>query len=305
MRSRKFFSLIGAAASGWNEDNALRLSAALAYYSIFSLAPMLIIIIAVTGLIFGEAAARGRIVDQLRHLAGGRTAEAIQALVMGTSRRGASLSATIFGLAVMLFGASGAFGELKSALNTIWGVDMKPGRALATMVRQRIVSFVVVLCAGFFLVASLIVSAAISALDTSMGSRFVLPKPLLHSVDIVLSVAVMTVVFAFLFKLLPNVILRWRDVWPGAACTAVLFTVGKFLIGVYLGTSGVTSYYGAAGSAIVILLWVYYSACILFFGAEFTKVYVVRYGGGVVADGRATLAGSGIARNSKSEIRSS
>jgi len=141
-------------------------------------------------------------------------------------------------------------------------------------------------------VVSLIVSAAISALEPSMRGRFMLPGAVWHWADIVLSIAVMTVVFAVLFKLLPNVILRWRDVWPGAGCTAFLFTIGKFLIGFYLGRSGVTSYYGAAGSAIVILLWVYYSAGILFFGAEFTKAYVVSRGGRIVADGRAMVRGT-------------
>jgi membrane protein len=291
MRARDFFSLIGAAASGWVEDNALRLSAALAYYSIFSLAPLLIIIIAVAGFIFGEEAARGHIADQMRQLAGARAAEAIQALVVGTSRKGASFSATIIGLAVLLFGASGAFGELKSALNTIWGVEMKPGRAFLTMARERFISFTMVLGVGFLMVVSLIVSAAISALDMSMRQRFVMPGSVWHWADIVVSVGVMTGLFAMIFKFLPNVVLRWRDVWMGAACTAFLFTIGKFVIGIYLGTSGVTSYYGAAGSAIVILLWVYYSACILFFGAEFTKAYVMKYRGRIVPDGRARLLG--------------
>jgi membrane protein len=292
MRPRDFFSLIGAAASGWVEDNASRLSAALAYYSIFSLAPLLIIIIPIVGMIFGEAAARGRIADQLQHLAGARIADAIQVLVAGTSRKSPSLLATVIGLSVMLFGASGAFTELKSDLNTIWGVEIKPGRALWTLARGRFISFAMVVAAGFFLVISVIVSAAISALDTTIGGRFVLPRSVWHWADIIVSLGVMTVLFALIFKLLPNVILTWRDVWPGAACTAFLFTLGKFLIGVYLGTSSITSYYGAAGSAIVILLWVYYSACILFFGAELTKAYVKQFGGGIVPDSRAMVRGT-------------
>jgi membrane protein len=271
------------------EDNALRLSAALAYYSIFSLAPLLIIIISVAGLIFGEAAARGRIADQMRELAGQKAAEAIQALVAGTSRKSTSLSATILGLAVLLFGASGAFGELKSALNTIWGVQIKPGRAMFTMMRERFISFTMVLVVGFLLVVSLLVSAALAAFDDSLQKLMALPSIVWQGADIVVSVVVMTLLFAMIFKVLPNVILRWRDVWTGAACTAVLFTIGKFLIGLYLGTSGVTSYYGAAGSAVIILLWVYYSACILFFGAELTKVYVRKFGGGIVPDGRAIV----------------
>jgi membrane protein len=216
-------------------------------------------------------------------------------MVASTDRKSASLSATIIGLSVMLFGASGAFAELKNDLNTIWGVEMRPGRAWRRMTRERFISFTMVLAVGFLLVISLIVSAVISALDLTVGSRFLLPGsmpgPIWHCADIVASVAIMTVLFAVIFKLLPNVILRWRDVWPGAGCTAFLFTTGKFLIGLYLGTSSITSYYGAAGSAIVILVWVYYSACILFFGAELTKEYVIKYGAGIVPDGRAMLRG--------------
>jgi membrane protein len=294
MRAREFCSLISAAASGWVEDNALRLSAALAYYSIFSLAPLLIITIALAGLIFGEQAARGHIADQMQYLAGKRAADAIQALLLSTSRKSASFSATIVGLVVLLFGASGAFSELKSALNTIWGVEIKPGTALLTLVRERFLSFSMVLCVGFLLLISLLVSAALAAVDISMGHLLVLPGFVWQTADFVVSLVLITVLFAMIFKVLPNVRLRWGDVWIGAACTAFLFTIGKVLIGLYLGTSSVASTYGAAGSAVVILLWVYYSACILFFGAEFTKAYVSRHGGGILPDKRAVLLPAGI-----------
>jgi len=289
MRAREFFSLIGTAASGWVEDNSLRLSAALAYYSIFSLAPLLIIAIAIAGLIFGEQAARGQIADQMKQLAGNRAAEAIQALLLGTSRKSASFSATIVGLVVLLFGASGAFSELKSALNTIWGVEIKPGTAVLTLIRERFISFTMVLGVGFLLLVSLLVSAALAALGVSMHNLLVLPPIVWQAADFVVSLVLITVLFAMIFKVLPNVRLRWSDVWIGAACTAFLFTIGKFLIGFYLGTSSVASYYGAAGSAVVILLWVYYSACILFFGAEFTKAYVLKNGSGILPDKRAVL----------------
>jgi membrane protein len=192
-------------------------------------------------------------------------------------------------VAVLLFGASGVFGELKGALNTIWGVEMKPGRALLTLTRERIISFTMVLGVGFFLLISLVVSAALAAVAVSMHRMLTLPGFVWQGADFLISLVVVTLLFALIFKVLPNVRLRWRDVWLGAACTAFLFTLGKFLIGFYLGTSGVASYYGAAGSAIVILLWVYYSACILFFGAEFTKAYAVKYGAGVEPDKRAVL----------------
>ncbi len=292
MRFRDIISLLRSAASGWIEDNALRLSAALAYYAVFSLAPLLIIAISAASLIFGEAAARGQIADQIRQLAGDRAAEAIQTLVLSTRHK--SLFATVAGLVIMLFGASGAFGELKSALNTIWGVDIKPGRPLLAMVRQRFVSFTMVLGVGFLLLVSLILSALLAALGTFMGDRLKVPPAVWQSADIVTSFVVVTLLFAMILKFLPNVVLRLRDVWIGAGCTAFLFTLGKFLIGLYLGAGGVTSYYGAAGSVVVILLWVYYSACILFFGAEFTKAYALKYGSGVVPDKRAQLrAGPG------------
>lgn len=281
---RDIGSLIKAAAAGWADDNALRLSAALAYYSIFSLAPLLMIVIAIVSLMFGEAAARGRIAAQMKQLAGDRAAEAIQSLVLSTNHKSASVSATVVGLGVLLFGASGAFSELKAALNTIWGVEIKPGRALLTLTRERFYSFTMVLGVGFLLLVSLLVSAALAAIDTFMRDLLALPASVLHGADLLFSLAVLTLLFATVFKMLPNVRLRWRDVWIGAACTAFLFTVGKFLLGFYLGTSGITSYYGAAGSVIVILLWVYYSACILFFGAELTKAYVLKYRRGILPD---------------------
>jgi membrane protein len=284
MRFREIYSLLGSAASGWAEDNAMRLSAALAYYSVFSLAPLLMIAISVAGLVFGEDAARGQVAEQIRQLAGARAADAIQGLVLSTRHK--SLLATVIGLVVLLFGASTAFGELKSALNTIWGVEIKPGRPLLTLLRERIISFSMVLGVGFLLLVSLILSAILAALDSSMRDRLPLPGAVWKSADILLSFLVVTLLFAMIFKMLPNVTLRLRDVWIGAGCTAFLFTLGKFLIGLYLGTSGVTSYYGAAGSVVIILLWVYYSACILFFGAEFTKAYAQKYGSGVVPDRR-------------------
>jgi membrane protein len=287
MRFRDIFSLLGTAASGWVADNALRLSAALAYYSVFSLAPLLMIAISVASLVFGEAAARGQISGQIKQLAGDRAADAIQMLVLSTRHK--SLLATILGLVLLLFGASTAFGELKSALNTIWGVAIKPGRPLLTMVRERFISFTMVLGVGFLLLVSLILSAILAAIGSSMRNLLILPGGLLQTADVLISFFVITLLFAMIFKMLPNVMLRLRDVWIGALCTAFLFTLGKFLIGLYLGTSGVTSYYGAAGSIVIILLWVYYSACILFFGAEFTKAYACKYGSGVVPDKRAEL----------------
>jgi membrane protein len=278
MRLRDFPSLLSTAAAGWNNDNAPRLSAALAYYSLFSLAPLLIIAISLAGLLYGEAAAKGQIAAQMRELAGAKAADAIQALVLDTSRRSTSLSATIVGLVILLFGASSAFSELKSALNTIWGVTIKPGQAVPNLIRERCISFAMVFSAGFLLLVSLIVSTAITALEGPIRRHLPLPPSFWQLSDVAVSLVLVTLLFAMIFRVVPNVKLRWRDVWLSSVCTAFLFTLGKFLIGIYLGRSGVTSYYGAAGSAVIILLWVYYSACILFFGAELTKACVQKYG---------------------------
>ena len=265
----------------------MRLSASLAYYALFSLAPLLVMGMSIAGLVFGQEAARGQTAEQLRNLAGPNAANAILAFLQGASQRTASLSATFMGVIFLLFGASGVFSELKSALNTIWGVTIKPGKAVLTMVRERVIAFAMVLGVGFLLLLSLASSAGLALLEKFAPNLPVWPASTLQIVDNVVSFCVATVLFALLFKLLPNVEIRWRDVGIGAAVTGFLFTMGKFLIGIYLGTTAVASYYGAAGSAAVLLLWVYYSACILFFGAEFTKAYVEQFGKGIIPDKRA------------------
>jgi membrane protein len=271
--------------SGWSSDNATRLSAALSYYAIFSIAPILIIVIAIVGLIFGHEAAQGQIAGQLQNWVGGNTASAVQSWVEAAGRsKSSGIWATIIGFAVLLLGATTFFGELKSALNTIWGVTASPGHAISAIVRDRILSFSMVLSIGFLLLVSLIISALLVGLSGWLATLISLPPALWRVLDLLLSLTITTTLFALLFKILPNVILRWKDVIPGAALTALLFTLGKFAIAWYLGTSSAGSSFGAAGSVIIILLWVYYATCILFLGAEFTKVYRHRYGGPVQPD---------------------
>jgi len=284
---RDSLAVLGNAATGWNKDNAPRLSAALAYYALFSLAPLLLLGVMIASVALGEAAARGEVADEMRQYAGGRTADAIQVMLLTSSRKTAGIVATGVGLAALLFGASGVFTELKDALNTIWGVQLKPGRPIRALVRERLISFAMVLGVGLVLLASLVLSAVITAAESSLGRLFSQPALVWQGADIAVSVVVMTLLFAAVFKIMPNVIIHWRDVWAGAGLTAFLFTMGKFLIGFYLGTSRVASYYGAAGSAIIVLLWVYYSACILFFGAEFTKACLLMGGGTIRPDKRA------------------
>ena len=290
MRPRDLSQLLKEAASEWIEDGAMRLSASLAYYAIFSLAPLLVIVISIAGLVFGEEAARGQIAQQISALAGTRAGEAIQSAVQASAEeKTTGVLATIIGLMVLLFGASTVFAELKDALNMIWGVAVKPGRPFLTLVRDRFLSFSIVLSIGFLLLVSLVISAVLAALGKYMSARLPLPAAVWHACDFLVSFGVISALFAMIFKILPNVRIGWRDVWIGGLWTAFLFTLGKFLIGLYLGTSSVASSFGAAGSALIVLVWIYYSSCILFFGAEFTKIYACKFGSGIVPNSRAVL----------------
>jgi membrane protein len=275
--------LLKAAVTGFLADNATRMSAALAYYAVFSLAPLIIIIISVVGFVYGEEAARGQVVDQISGLVGEQAGETIQTAVAATAEtKSSGIIATIIAVGVMIFGASTVFAELKNSLNTIWGVEVKPGRTIITLVRDRALSFSLVLTIGFLLVVSLLVSAALSAVSTYMAGILPLPPFVWKSLDFAVSLGVGGALFAMIYKILPNVILNWRDVMPGALLTALLFTGGKSVLAWYLGSNSVASSFSAAGSLIVILLWVYYAACILFFGAEFSKVCLLHRGRSIV-----------------------
>jgi membrane protein len=261
------------AAIKWNADDCLTMGAALAYYTVFSLAPILVIVIAVAGAVFGPEAAQGEIVTQIRGLAGEEGATAIQSLIQSASRQGAGPRATIIGLLVLLFGSTSAFSQLQSALNTIWEVPPQAHAGLWAMVRARFLSFAAVLGTGFLLSVSLVLSAAVAAFGRYGWGWVPGIGHVLELADLLGSMLVHTLLFAMIFKLLPDVDIRWRDVWVGAAVTAGLFFVGKVAIGVYLGSSDLGAAYGAASWVILTLAWVYYSAQILLFGAEFTHAY--------------------------------
>jgi membrane protein len=262
----------------WNEDKAPRLAGALAFYTMFTLAPLLILTIGLAGLAFGQEAARGQIVGQIQGLVGFESAHAIEDFLeqIGTSRSGGFV--TFVGLATLLLGIWWVFGELQDALNTIWEVAPKPGRSLWKVARIRLVSFAMMIGVGFLLLVSLVISAALSALGTYLIGLLPEFETMLQLLNFVISFAVITLLFAMIYKIVPDVLISWSDVWIGAAFTALLYTIGKYLIGVYLGTSSTASTYGAAGSLVIILIWIYYSAQILFLGAEFTKIYAQRYG---------------------------
>ncbi|MGI8605412.1 MAG: YihY/virulence factor BrkB family protein [Verrucomicrobiales bacterium] len=290
MHPRYLLSLLKEAASEWIDDNAMRLSSSLAYYAIFSLAPLLVIVISIAGLVFGEEAARGQLALQISTLAGKRAGEAIQSAVQSSaSQKTTGVLATVISTAVLFFGATTVFAELKDALNTIWGVVVKPGRPFLTLVRDRFLSFSVVMAIGFLLLVSLVISALLAALGQYMSGRIQFSPALWRTWDVMISFAVVSGLFAMIFKLLPNVRIGWRDVWIGAVATAFLFTLGKFIIGNYLVTSTIASSFGAAGSVVIVLAWIYYSACILFFGAEITKVYARKLGSGIVPNSRAVF----------------
>jgi membrane protein len=266
---------------GFSADKVPRLAASLAYYTLFSLAPLLVIVIAIAGFAFGEQAARGQIVGEIRTLVGEQGARAVQSLLENARRPGAGIAATVLGTITLLAGATGAFVELQDALNTIWGVLPRPQNSLIAVLKSRLTSFAVVLGSGFLLLVSLVLSAGLNALGVFVQGRLGTQAAVMEGLNLVLTFAVFTLLLAMIYRMLPDVTIAWSDVWIGAGMTAVLFSIGKFLIGLYLGRSSITSTYGAAGSVVIVLLWVYYSAAILFVGAEFTRAYAARVGTGI------------------------
>jgi len=283
------WAVIGRTFSDWYEDRAPRLGAALAYYTVFALAPSLVIVIGIAGLALGRETAQAQILEQIRDLVGEQGAHTVEATIENAQDLKASVAAIGLGLVTLVFGLWGVFGELQDGLNTIWGVAPKPGRGILGVLKDRFWSFALVVGVGFVLLVSLALSAWLTMLGTYFGELLPLPTVLLEAINFVISLAVITVLFALTFKLLPDVEVAWRNVWLGAAVTSLLFTVGKLLIGLYLGKSGVASVFGAAGSLVVILVWVYYSAQILYLGVEFTKVWTRWRGGGFVAEETAAL----------------
>jgi membrane protein len=272
-------SLLKQTASEWMEDDAPTLGAALAYYTVFSLAPLMTIAIAMAGFFFGKEAAQGQIFDELRVLLGEEGGKAVEEMVQSANAHpAAGIVATIISVVMLLVGASGVFGQLQASLNTIWGVKPKPGRGVLGIIQDRLLSFGFTLVVGFLLLVSLLLTAGIALVADWVGSLMPGSETIAQMLNILFSLAMITLLFAMIFKFLPDAKIAWRDVWVGAFITAALFTIGKFALGIYLGKSGVASSYGAAGSLIVLLLWVYYSSQILFFGAEFTQVYANRFG---------------------------
>ncbi|HEY5741835.1 MAG TPA: YihY/virulence factor BrkB family protein [Terrimicrobiaceae bacterium] len=283
MSLQETFATLKQAAWDWMDDQAPTLGGALAYYTVFSLAPLLILTVAIAGMIFGQEAAQGQIFTQLRSLIGAESAAAMQDIVQDANAKPATgVWATILGFVTLFLGASGVFGQLQYSLNTIWGVAPKPGRGLVGIIKDRVLSFGFVLALGFLLLVSLVLTAVIAFVGKWLGGMVPGVETIIQIVNMLLSLGVITLLFAMMFKFMPDAKIAWRDVWVGALVTAALFTAGKELLGLYLGRGGVASSYGAAGSLIVLLVWVYYSSQIVFFGAEITKVYANRFGSRIV-----------------------
>ena len=276
---RAIFSLFKEAVDAWIEDYAPSMGAALSYYTLFSIAPLLLIAVGVAGLVFGEQAARGEIFGQLRELMGDQGAAAVERLLASADKPEGGVIATTTGITMLLLGAMTVFGELQNALDRIWRAPArKKSAGWWNLLHSRLLSFGMVLGIAFLLMVSLVVSAALSALGKLWGPAFKDWETAAHFIDVLLSFGLVAVLFAMIYKFIPRVRIPWRDVWVGAGVTAVLFAIGKFAIGLYIGKSTVASAFGAAGSLAVMMVWVYYSAQIFLLGAEFTWVYAHAYG---------------------------
>jgi len=264
--------------SEWNADNAQRMGAALAYYTIFSLAPLLVISIAIAALVFGEKAAQGQILVQIQGFIGQDSAKAVQTMIQSAQKPAQGTFSAILGLGLLLWGASSVFTEMHDALNMIWDVDLNKQSEILSLVRARFLSSGIVLAIGFLLLVSLLLTAATSGLAEYIEARLAVPVALFHVLDLIVSMLVITALFAMIFKILPDIKIAWNDVWVGAVLTATLFTAGKFAIGFYIGKSVSMSAYGAATSLVIVVMWIYYSALILYFGAEFTHIFANEFG---------------------------
>jgi membrane protein len=285
-RAKTVVGLFKQTASEWIADDAPQLGAALAYYSVFSLAPMVLLLISIVGVLFRDdpGGAWSKITEQMSYFLDKSAVDTVQQIARQVSTPEKSALGGAIGIALALFGASGAFGQLQNALNIIWGVKSKPGRGIWGFIRSRFLSFALLAGIGFLLLISLVIEAGIKAFSHYLQS--ILPGALTIIVPIYLAFdfVIVAAVFAMIFKVLPNAKIRWRDVWTGAVLTALLFLIGKWGLGIYLGSGTAASAYGAASSLITLLLWIYYSSQILLFGAEFTQVYAEKCGASIKPD---------------------
>lgn len=286
----KFWLVLRQAFTEFLNDHALKFSASLSYYTIFSLGPVLLIIISLAGIFFGKEAVEGRIYEQIHGFVGSAAAEQIEQIIGNLERSQTSRSGAILGLVFLFVGATGVFTEIQESINYIWSIKAKPRKGWLKLVVDRLISFSLIVGFGFILMVSLVLHALVDVLYDKLRSLFPeLTVLLFQGVNYVLLFVIIVCLFAIIFKVLPDARIRWKDVFVGALFTGTLFLLGKFAIGFYLGNSNVNATFGAAASVVIILLWVYYTSIILFFGAEFTKVYTMNFGGGIVPEKTAVL----------------
>jgi membrane protein len=271
-------SLLKTTVVEWIDDHAARVAAALAFYTLLSMAPLVVLSIAIAGAVLGEESARAHVLQEIGSLVGPQAAGALDAVVSSAHQSDSGVISSIIGIVVLLVGASGVFGELQYALDTIWGVKPKPNRGILGILRDRLFSFSMVVGVAFVLLVSLVISAVLSGMGRFMADTLPGGATLWQALNIALSIGIITVLFAMIFKVVPDAEIRWRDVWVGAFVTGVLFSAGKYLLGMYLGTSTVASSYGAAGTVVALVVWVYYSSQLVFLGAEFTQVFARTFG---------------------------
>jgi membrane protein len=290
--------------SGFSDDKVLKMSGSLAYYTIFSMAPLLIIIISLSGFFFGRDAAEGKVYGQLAGFVGADTAVQLQEIIKNASLAGKGKVAAIIGGITLLIGSTTVFAEIQESINMIWGLKPKPKRGWLKMVKNRVLSFSVIISLGFLLVVSLGVTTLIDSFSAGLRAHFPdVTIVVFYIINLLITLVVITSIFAVIFKVLPDAEIKWRDVLSGAITTGVLFMLGKFAISFYISKSNVGSTYGAAGSLVILLLWVYYSAIILYFGAEFTKAFAVKYGSEIHPDEYAVTTKTVEVETGKKSIR--
>ncbi len=287
---RKFWLILRQAVDDFLNDNGMKLSASLSYYTIFSLGPVLMIVIALAGIFFGREAVQGKIYYQINGLVGNEAALQIQEIIRNIEENQESSIGALFGVVVLIFGATGVFTEIQDSINYIWSIKAKPKRGYVKLLFNRFISFSLIIGFGFIVMVSLVLHALVDLLYEKLVRYFEDTLVLIfQGINYILLFGIISVLFTVIFKVLPDAKVRWRDAYVGAAFTSVLFMIGKFAIGFYLGNSDVSATFGAAASIIILLLWVYYTSIILFFGAEFTKVYTLNFGGGIVPDDTAVF----------------
>jgi membrane protein len=282
---KSFWRIAKQAAIEFVNDSGMKLSAALAYYTIFSIGPVLVIIISLAGIFFGKEAVQGRIYYQINGLVGNSAALQIQEIIQNIEKSQLSASGAVIGVIVLLVGATGVFTEIQDSINYIWSIKAKPKRGLVKLIMNRLISFSLIISFGFIMLVSLILNAVVDLLQVRLEQYFdSVTVYIFQGVNYILLFAIISVLFAIIFRVLPDATIRWRDAFVGAAFTAFLFLIGKFLIGFYLTNSNIGVTFGAAASFVLLLLWVYYTSVILFYGAEFTKVYTLNFGSGIQPD---------------------